>query len=578
VTAQVGRVPSRPRRASRADQHTLATLALLILLAAAGAFLYHATRETTLWFDEWQWALDRRGDDAGAFLEPHNGHLSLAPVAIYKLLFATAGLDDYGPYRAVVIAAHLLLVSLVFVYARARVGGVVALLAATLIVFLGPGWQDIIWSFQIGYLLSLVGGVGALLALDRGDRVGDLAASVLLALSLSSSGLGVPVALGLTVEVLWGRRRWRDAWIVAAPLALYLLWWVAYQDTDLFGGVLTVPRYIAESAAVTISSLGGLARDTIPREQGTLFAWGPALTVAAVAVLAWRIARLGGVPPRLLTLATIVLSFWALTELGRGAYSAPWEPRYMYVGAVVFVLGAVELARGVSVSWRQGALLAAAVAAAALSNLAVLRDAARFLRTEAQFTRAALGAVEIARPIVEPDHVVGAMPGYPYLIVRAGAYFAMSQELGSPAATPGGLEAEPEAARLRADAELARIHGVAAVESSRRAGAGAAPAVDEVAGGTVARRGSCIEFQPADATLAGESRHLDVTIPPSGVVLTPESGPAALGVRRFAAGFRPVSRVPDSLSVTVRIRPDLSSRPWHLRISPTARTTVCGLA
>ena len=41
--------------------------------------------------------MDRRGSSLGTFLEPHNGHFSLVPIVLYKVLFATAGLDDYAP-------------------------------------------------------------------------------------------------------------------------------------------------------------------------------------------------------------------------------------------------------------------------------------------------------------------------------------------------------------------------------------------------------------------------------------------------------------------------------------------------
>ena len=263
---------ARPRGRSilpRAD--TLGWIVLAALLVGAALFLYAETRWATLWFDEWQWALDRRGNDAGAFLEPHNGHLSLVPIAIYRLLFEAAGLDIYGPYRAIVIGAHLGVVVLLFVYARRRVGPFLALLAVTLLLFLGPAWQNILWPFQVGWLISLAGGLGALLMLDRGDRAGDATASLLLALSLGCSGLGVPIALGVGVDVLWGRRRWRDAWIVGAPLALYGVWWLTYQDTDLLGALIDVPGFVADALGAAISALLGLGGETIPpRERGTL--------------------------------------------------------------------------------------------------------------------------------------------------------------------------------------------------------------------------------------------------------------------------------------------------------------------
>src|SRR5205807_840348 len=93
-------------------------LALGILLLESGALIAYETRGTTFWADEWLWILLRRGSSVATFLNPHNEHLSLVPIVIYKLLFATVGLHSYWPYRAVAIAAQLGCVTLVFVYAR----------------------------------------------------------------------------------------------------------------------------------------------------------------------------------------------------------------------------------------------------------------------------------------------------------------------------------------------------------------------------------------------------------------------------------------------------------------------------
>jgi hypothetical protein len=37
------------------------------MLAAAAALVLHETRGTTIWFDEWSWALERRGGGASSF-------------------------------------------------------------------------------------------------------------------------------------------------------------------------------------------------------------------------------------------------------------------------------------------------------------------------------------------------------------------------------------------------------------------------------------------------------------------------------------------------------------------------------
>ena len=58
-------------------------LALALAMLAAAVLIFHYTRGTTLWFDEWNWALHRRGGGLDSLLDPYNGHFSLVPVAIY---------------------------------------------------------------------------------------------------------------------------------------------------------------------------------------------------------------------------------------------------------------------------------------------------------------------------------------------------------------------------------------------------------------------------------------------------------------------------------------------------------------
>jgi hypothetical protein len=556
----------------------LAWIALAGLLVVGAAFIYYETRGTTLFSDEWGWALERRGGGLDTFLKPHNEHFSLIPVALYKLLFVTVGLGDNGPYRAMVVAGQLTCVALVFVYAKRRVGSYLALLGAALLLFLGPGWQNILWPFQIGSLLSLAAGLGALLMLDRADGRGDVGACVLLGVSLASSGLGLAIALGVAVEVLWGRRRWRQAWIVAAPLALYALWWIGYGNAHNFvrHNIVAVPGYAADAAAAAISSLAGLTEAAALRPD-TPLAWGRPLAVLAVVVLLWRLAATQPVPRRVLTLLAIVLSFWTLTALNRAQISTPFESRYIYVGAFFLLLLAVEVAHGTRLPRRARPLLAVAVAAAIVSNLGVLRDNARFLRSQAQLVKADLAAVDIGRPVARRDLVLTTFPAYPLLVVKVGSYLAAKKAIGSPASTPTELAREPEAARRVADLTLIDIHRIRLQPAPRGLRPGTPPAVEAAAGGTVVRRGACVSILPAGATPADASHRLDVAVPSAGLVVTAHGGSVTVSVRRFADEFQPVGRRARSVSAVLRIGPDLSARPWHARVAPTDGATVCGV-
>ncbi len=388
----------------------LAWLALAGMLVATAVFLVYETRGTMFWIDEWTWALERRGSDLGTYLEPHNGHLSLVPIALYKLLFAIAGTDGYTPFRLPVIAAHLLLAVLTFVYARPRVGSILALLATALILALAPGWQNIMWGFQVGSLISLAAAVGALLALDRSDRRGDWAACALVALALASSALGIAAALGIGAGLLWDRHRRRDIWIVAAPLALFALWWLAYQNTDFVRhAVVLTPEFVAGAAAGALSSLVGLSGMDVPAD-GAALDWGRPLAVAALLLVVWRLAAIRPVSPRVVALLTILLSFWLLTGLNRSIISSPDASRYIYVGGLFIVLLVVELARGESVSRPAVLVLAVVVGAAVVSNIGIYRDAGRYLREQAELSRAALGAVEISVPPSQPTMSLSGFP------------------------------------------------------------------------------------------------------------------------------------------------------------------------
>jgi hypothetical protein len=549
-----------------------------VLLLAAGAFFYLEGRDQIFWFDEWAFVLGRRGGDLSTFLEPHNEHLSALPIAVYKLLLATAGMDDYGPYRLTVIGLHLLCVLLLFVYASRRIGGWLALVPATLILFLGPAWQNIIWPFQIGWLASLAAGLGALLLLDRRDRLGDLAASGLLVVSLSSSGLGVPIAAGVLVEFLWTRRR--RSWVAAAPLALYVLWYVGYAESHATGQrIARAPAFIADAAAASLSSLVGLAGEVVP-DAGASLEWGRPLAVLAAGLLVWRIARLGKISGRLAMLLAGAIGFWALTAVSRAGVSAggvaiapPQSSRYVYVGALFIVLIAVELLRGVAPNRVAIGVITALVAIAVLANLGAFRDAARSLRERSAVRAANLGAIEIARDTVDPGFETA-----PY--VRAGPYLAAAAADGSPALTSAQIAAASEEARASADNVLARAHeiGLAPGGLSRRGGP--RPTVESSVAGRVRSAGSCVSLLPAAYQSPFLKPGLDLVVPSAGLVLTAqEGGPVELSLRRFASGFPPwqLGTLAGGRTAILRIPDDRATRPWHVHLAPAGRVTACGL-
>ncbi len=548
---------------------------LAALLLLGGVLLLYEGRGMTLTFDEWEWALHRRGGSLGTFLDPHNGHLSLVPVTIYKLLFVTAGLRHYAPYRLIVTAAHLGCVTLVFAYARRRSTNAVALLAATLILFLGAAWQNFLWPFQVAWLISIGAGIGALLLLDRRRRADDVGASVLLGCSLASSGIGLPIAAGLCIDVLSGRDRRRRAWIVLAPLAVYGLWWIGYQDAGTTTTAVShAPAFVAKAASATFAGLAGLSGDTVPFGSGELLTYGPPLAALAAALVIWSLLRRPRCRnPRVAALLGTVIAFWSLAALGRAGLAVPYSSRYIYVGASFAVLLGAELLRGGRV--RRGVVVIAAlvVLAAVISNLRVLGYAGNFERGVAQLTIADLGALDIGRPLVSSNYVPIRFPGFG-LRFTASAFFATQRAIGSPAASAAELATLPEGAREAADAELISIHRLHLTEPQRVGGGGLAPGAEASSNAALRTHTSCLALRPISA---GTRAGVELTLPFPGVLIRTQAASVQIDVRRFASSFQSLGAISGFAARMLAIDHDGSSVGWHLRLQTSGPTTICGL-
>lgn len=578
ATTRVRFNDAQRRLSERIDPAWAVWTALAVLLVGMAVFLVHETSGTTFWFDEWLWVLGRRGNDLGTFLRPHNSHFSLVPILIYRLLFATAGLNHFAPYRAIVIAGHLLCVVLLFVYAARRVDRFVALLAAALLLFLGPGWQNILWPFQIAWLISLSCGIGMLLSLDRRDRLGDAFACVLLLISICSSGIGLPFLVGAAFELLWRRDRRRQLWVVAIPLLVYVIWALAYQtDTITRHAFVEAPSFIAAAAAGALAALIGLAGDTVRSGGSSAFTWGTPLAVAGAALLGWRLVRIARIPDRALTLMVTLGVFWILIAIGRSDNIAHgYDSRYMYVGVLLILLLAAELAAGITVGRRAYAVLALAALFAIVSNVGTFRDASRALQSQAKLATADLGALDLARANVAPTYVATHFPGYPVIPVTAGPYFAAERSWGTPASNPAQLLGDPEYARTAADGELISADHAALGQATSGTPTAGTLHTDAVQRGTTVTRGSCVTFRSAfDPSQAPAD--VRATIPSAGVLVRSDSGLAMVAVRRFAQTFQPLGHLQPGDAATVRIAPDRSFAPWHVQVATPGRATLCAL-
>jgi hypothetical protein len=512
--------PSAVQQATR-DPSVIVLAAMLVITAAV---LLLEARDTTFVLDDWQMVTERRGWGPGTFLTPHNEHLILAPVAIYKALLLIFGAGSYLPFLLVTIALHLTACTLLYVYARPRIGQWAALAPTAILLLLGPAWNDLLWAFQMTYFGSIAAGVGMLLALDRRDRTGDIVACVLLAVSLSFGGVGLGFVVVAGLELLLrirsdGTDGWKRLWVVAVPVVLFGIWYLAYghSTTDL-GQIDRIPRFVADSLSAAMASLTGVAQigdgqpDTIP------FAWGRPLAVIFVLALAFTIWRRRNLSPRLVGLMAAPLALWILTALSNSFGRDPASSRYQYIGAIFILLIVVTVAAGWRPTRITGAILTAVTAAIVIANM------------------------------VDPATAPAAL--FPII---AGKYLDLPDRARPYAATPEEIFASPVGDRIAADHTLAEVE---------RIGVTGVPAIPENA--------RC-------ARLPVRDRAVEFPMPPGTYFLRSIAG-GSLQLRRFAPVFHHLRfALPARTIVQVVIPADRLERPfWRARVTTGQRAlAVC---
>jgi hypothetical protein len=532
-------------------------------IAAAAVWLLWAGHGLTFFGDEWDFVF-RRANTAHNFLAPHGEHLSVIPIAVYKFLFWTVGLERYWAFRLVQIALHLTIAVTLFTIARRKVGDLLALVPVTLLLFLGPAWEDLLWGFQMGYFISLAAGLGMFVAIERRTQAADVLACVMLLVSLGSSSLGLAFTAAAAVEVFATPERLRRAWVVALPAVLYLAWWLRYgrgHDEFVRSNIYKAPEYVATSCAESIGALTSLGRD-----------WGRPLALVLAFLIVRRILA-PPVPIRLWSLLALTLGFWVPLALARASDPAapPGSSRYLYPGALFVLLLVVELFEGGSIQPRAVGLLAVGVAAVAVANAAAIHPGKTFLLANTYVVRAELGAVEIARDTVDygfiPDtgHFLGA--GF-----EAGQYLSAVDALGSPAFTPNRITTHPEAYREAADQVLARALRLRVTKGAFAPGG--PPKVVGATRGIPTPAGDCVAFRARGARAS-----LEVVVPSGGLGLEAGSGSrVALKLRRFAgAPTAPVGSVTGGPAV-LRIPRDRARVPWIAHIGASGSVRVCELA
>lgn len=523
----------------------LGLLAAMVLSATAFLVLGH---ELTPWSDELDWLT--LGDDftPETLLTPHNSHLIALPRAIYELLPRLFG-TSYLPFRLIALVAVLACAALLFILVRKRVGGVLALGCATIVLFFGSAPDMALSAVAIPFTLSIAFGLGALVAFDRDRPRADVAGLVLLVLATLSHTFGVIIAAGIAIQLLAEESNRRRAWTALLPVALWVAWWIwARQfDQDITDAVnlAGAPLFVIESAGAALAAVSGAGPSF---GEGADFLEGPSLVLFSLAALAGagllfaRIRR-SAAGPWLLGFVAIALAFWIGTALSETDARRPTTPRYLFFGAIMVMLIVAEGLRTRPLGRRLFGGAAVILAVGIVLNVARLGLGAERLQEEANEVRVQLAMIELAGENATPafSPATAGAPGSEQIGARAGELDEFTGRHGPLGASLEEVAEASESLRRGADFVLTRSLGFFA-----------AP-VPPVA---ATQAGGCQRFSPG----ADGSVRFDL---PSGVSLIRAREDGSLLIGRFADSASVYAGELAGAGSVISIPEDAYPRDWY---------------
>ena len=549
----------------------------------------------TLWWagdrsfalDEWEYVVNRGEWTVDNLLRPANGHLLALPLVVYKALLSAFGVESHLPFTLLTAFLQLLVAGLVYVIAARRLHPWIALIPALLILFFGAGWEVLINTAAMQNQFGIAAGLGMIICLDRRR---DALACLLLAASLASFTIGLAFAVGAAVRLLLegegtGRQRLRRIWIVAVPVALYVVWFIWARKFHQSGGSLhsvgVMVNAIFDQLSVILGALTGLFQETGGAAPGSAYLdtanRTDALVFVLMGALVLRLTRGPRLSPAASGALVTLLGYLLLIGFGLDSQRLPEASRYAYMGGLLLVVAGIELTAGLKLERRWVLGIVAVFAISLYANVAQIYPAGNFFQDESAFNRADLAALELAEPVVDPAFIpeqdpIPTLVPHQDLLFPAADYFAMTARYGgSPAYTEPELVTAPEEARLDADAVSIRALRVAVGPSA----GGDPPATAEplaaaaLLNAEAAQRGSCLFISP----LSADPGYASVDVPAGGLDYAADGGGLQLGLRRYAEGFSPVPGGGPSGLLTIPT--DLSTRPWQASFTLGGPVTVC---
>ncbi len=462
----------RSLRRGLRNQDLIGWLGLAAATAASTVFIFWLQRGLTWGWDEFFW-LENSGlaPSWDQWLHPYGGHLIVVPYLLYRLILEVGG-ASYTAFAVVQVIGLNLAALLVYIYAKRRIGPLLALAPAIVMLFLGSAWAPLLEPLiGIQFLCAIVPGLAAIVLLEVEKKWSDVAACALLCLSLAGFSEGAIFLAGAVVAVALSPRWRQRAWIVIVPALLYggwRIWASQFESTGIVvSNIPLIPSYFVDAFAVFSTAIFGVAnligmgpwsQIRLVNYELTFLTEGIVFAIVEVLVIVGAIAyakrRPGGLSRAFWPILAMLLAYWV--ELGLilvpGRTAA--ESRYSYLGVMLLLLIAVEVLRGVKASYVAIAVAASLTVAAAVGNLARFHEGRAYLDIISHRELADMTVIELAGTNADPYFIPmtdAATIVPPPLTLNVGPWQAISNTYGSSAYSLPKLREQGEGIRNETD-------------------------------------------------------------------------------------------------------------------------------
>ena len=520
-------------------------LALSTILGATLLALLYMGRGTIPLFDDWVFWTPPSTYAPDNLLQHYNGHAAVVTRFFVSVTTDVAGSDSYLLHRLWAYAMHIATLALLYFVAVPYVGRRLALIVIVPLTLMGLAWLHMVMPFSTIFQgPGVLGLLGAMLALQRGTRRGDVVACLVLLASVFTATAGLAAIAGVIVWLLWSPMQLRRLWVAAVPAVLWLLWYATYKpdegyEISFLDDISLVPTFVAEGLSNGIRTYGYLPAD-----------WSSALAAGLVVLVVLVAARPRGMDRNLAAALASAVAFWGIIAVGRGPELRPDQLRYLYPDAVHVIIIAVIAAGLAGVRSNRRTTLIAVVLALAffVPSFNQLRNTMQTERDESALSRAAIAAVDFTGterldPSFNP--IFATREDGEFTLERYRRALADGRMAGF---SEEELLGKSERVRRTTDGTLTDALGIG-IDTA-----------DSVPGGC----------SPLDAGRPFE-------VPPGTRVAIDNRGAAAatVRVRRFADAAADVGTVDAARTGVLELPRDRAKRPWTVEIGSTGGITAC---